>query len=197
MKAGLAPGKPDRYLPAMSSLRALPILAVLLAACSPSPEVSAADAERARAALLPLKQGLMAELSGAMADGGPERAIKVCRERAPAIAAEAAEPGIRLGRTSHRLRNPDNAPPAWVEPLLADYVARPAQDGGRAVRRPDGGIGYVEPIHLKPLCLACHGTELDASVQASLRDAYPDDVAVGFAEGDFRGLFWAELPAGS
>lgn len=31
-------------------------------------------------------------------------------------------------------------------------------------------------------------------VTALLRDAYPDDRAVGFTEGELRGFAWAEVP---
>jgi hypothetical protein len=58
-----------------------------------------------------------------------------------------------------------------------------------------GRVGYVEPIEVQPLCLACHGEALAEPVRARLEALYPHDRAVGFRAGDFRGLFWAELPA--
>ena len=103
------------------------LLPVALAACgSPSerpPRIAPADVERARTVLLPLKKELLAALTQALAEGGPEAAIHVCQLRAPAIAASASPEGVAMGRTSLRLRNPENAPRPWVRPLLAEYQA--------------------------------------------------------------------------
>jgi hypothetical protein len=100
---------------------------------------------------------------------------------------------VEVGRTSHRLRNPANAPRPWMEPLLAAYRAAPER-APRAVAIGAGRVGYVEPITVKPMCLACHGSELAPGVRARLAELYPEDRATGFAVGDFRGLFWAEFP---
>ena len=59
----------------------------------------------------------------------------------------------------------------------------------------DGAERYVEPIRVQGLCLTCHGASLPAPVAARIAELYPEDQAVGFAEGDLRGLFWAEFPA--
>jgi len=158
--------------------------------------VEARVATRANAALKPLKQGLMQALKGALASGSPADAVAVCRDRAPAIAAAAATDGVLVGRTSDRLRNPKNAPRAWVAPILAEYVAAaPSQrPPHRVVALPDGRFGYVEPIYTAPLCTTCHGAQLAPAISAKLAALYPDDQARDYAEGDLRGLFWAELP---
>jgi len=179
-------------------LRPLLLAACLLLGCSGAePDVAGSDVARARAALTPFKKALFTALSTAMQDGGVETAIEVCQLRAPAITATAAPAGVTLGRTSHRLRNPDNAPPAWVAPRLESYVASPADTTSRAVRIDDTHVGYVEPIRMKALCTTCHGAEIEPSLLARLAEGYPEDEAVGFSEGDFRGLFWVMLPSTS
>ena len=147
---------------------------------------------RGAAVLAPFKTELQAALREGL-ERGPEHAIEVCRVRAPELAAEAAGPGVEIGRTSHRLRNPANAPRPWVAPLLAAFVADPAAAGPRTVSLPDGRTGYVEPIPTQAMCLVCHGETLAPAVQERLQALYPADEAVGFREGDLRGLFWAEL----
>lgn len=174
----------------------------LLAGCAggrPDAGEPVADADLARAheALGPFQRELMGALSKAMADGGPEAAIDVCRTEAPAIAAAAGGADIEIGRTSHRLRNPANAPRPWMEPLLAAYVADPANAKPRAVRLGKDRIGYVEPIRVKGMCLSCHGENVSASILERVRAHYPEDAATGFADGDLRGMFWVELPASS
>lgn len=157
----------------------------------------AATAKRAQEALLPLKKELMGALQAAIAEGGPVAAINVCRLKAPEIAARAsAAPGIALGRTSHRLRNPDNAPEPWMKPLLERYVGKMPDEVPPhvVVHLPEGqGKGYVEPIYTAGLCLTCHGQALAPEVTAKLDELYPKDVARGFAPGEFRGLFWVKL----
>jgi hypothetical protein len=178
-----------------SLLPALLAAAVLAAACGSAEPVDddAAAMARGAAALAPFKKDLQTALRTGLAQG-PVEAISACRIEAPRIAAEHSRDDIVVGRTSHRLRNPANAPRAWVAPLLDAYVAREA-DGPRVVPLGNGRIGYVEPILTQGLCLACHGSAPAETVADRIAALYPEDEAIGFAEGDLRGLFWAELPA--
>ncbi len=145
-------------------------------------------ADGARAALF---GALMTELSGALARGGPEEAVAVCKDRAPAIAQRvSAETGVRIGRTSWKLRNPDNTPPIWAD-LAVD--ARPTESTHFADR--SGRLGTLAPIRLAGACVQCHGAsdQLAPGVVSRVRDLYPEDGATGFAEGDLRGWFWVEV----
>ena len=123
-------------------------------------------------------------------------AIAVCRDAAPALAARSSGDGVRVGRTSHKLRNPRNAPQPWMEPLLGHYLEEPDARAPRSVSLEAGRAGYVEPIYVQAPCLACHGQALAPEIAERLAELYPDDRATGFEIGDFRGLFWAEFPAG-
>ena len=58
----------------------------------------------------------------------------------------------------------------------------------------NGRRGYVEPIVMQPLCLACHGETLAPEVAEQIAAEYPEDRATGFRVGDFRGVFWVEYP---
>ena len=111
------------------------------------------------ALLAPFKRDLMAALKEGLAQG-PVEAIAACRMRAPEIARSLSRDGVRVGRSSHRLRNPDNAPPDWVAPILDDFVAHPESRRPTLAVLADGRRGVVEPIGLKPLCATCHGVEL-------------------------------------
>jgi hypothetical protein len=128
-----------------------------------------------------------------MSEDGIEAAIVACQMKAPTIAGAAGSDSIRVGRTSHRLRNPENAPSDWVAPILESYLATPDDIGSRSVRIDAGRVGYVEPIRVMPMCLTCHGSEIPSSVQSRLDELYPEDQATGFEEGDLRGLFWVEV----
>ena len=167
--------------------------ALVIALLSGVSNGQAADSMADGAALLqPFKQNLKQALMTGLAQG-PEKAIDACRIEAPAIAAALAVDGVTLGRTSHRLRNPDNAGPEWALAVLRDYLAG-AKRQPRTVTLDDGRQGYVEAIDTKPLCLNCHGTTLSGDVAATLERLYPTDQAVGFETGDLRGVFWVAWP---
>lgn len=149
--------------------------------------------ERARQSLAPLKQGLMTALRGAMAEG-PEAALQTCRLAAPSVTLGAQRPGVQVGRTSHRTRNPVNEPEAWMRPLIAHYLETPMQPSPpRVVDLEERGKGYVEPIYMQEMCLTCHGAEIDEDLLALIRGGYPQDRAVGFMPGELRGLFWVVM----
>ena len=169
--------------------------AALLWACSDAqeapPETRDLAAEGA-ALLAPFKSSLMQALSAGMEEG-PAAAIDVCSVKAPRIADELSVDGVRMGRSSHKLRNPKNAPPDWLVPVLASYTAGEAEPQPATIEIAADRHGYVEPIITQPLCLTCHGSNLDAGVAASIAERYPEDRATGFEAGDLRGVFWVEF----
>lgn len=169
-------------------------VAASLAACATSTPVSESDMARAAGALAPLKRELRSALLGALEEGGPERAIEVCQLRAPEIARLTSTGDAVLGRTSHRVRNPDNAPEAWMSRFLEEYLANPDDDEPRAARLASGAIGFVEPIRMKGICMQCHGARIKPGVKARLQELYPEDEATGFKKGELRGMFWVKLP---
>lgn len=132
--------------------------------------------------------GLKQALKSGLAEG-PVAAIERCQIQAPAIAEGAASDGWSAGRSSDRLRNPNNQAPKWLAPVLADYMANPEQ-AARVVELDDGAKAYVAPIRMQGMCLGCHGEQLSPEVSAELQQRYPDDHATGYQLGDFRGLFW-------
>jgi hypothetical protein len=144
-----------------------------------------------------LQTSLMARLRQAMDSGGTEMAVTVCRDEAVAISDRInREYGITIGRTSHRLRNPVNAPRPWA----ADIVKMSAGSRADAVtlRVVDLGdwFGVLRPIGTGDLCTRCHGEAgaVRTSIGGVLAAAYPGDEAVGFKTGDLRGWMWAEVP---
>ena len=165
--------------------------------CQGTPDtVSEAEMDRARETLVPFKEELVDALMGTLQDSSPEEAIHVCRDKAPEIAARLSVDGVRMGRTSHKTRNPANAPEPWVEPLLAAYLEEPTNTKPRAVIVDDSTYGYVEPIYVMPFCLSCHGPSVEPELQATIESLYPEDRATGFKANDLRGLFWVTQPRG-
>jgi hypothetical protein len=180
-------------------MRALALILLLLAGAQPwSLQAAPEDSDRTRARGAELLQPFKKALMGALKDGlaeGPAEAVDTCHIRAPGIPAQAAPEGVELGRTSHKLRNPDNKPTEWQQAMLKHY--RRSGDSSPQSRRLDNGrLAYAEPIKVKPMCVTCHGPrdEIPAAVRAKLDAQYPNDEATGFEVGDFRGIFWATWP---
>ena len=156
----------------------------------------AQDSELARGAALlaPFKQDLQQALKSGLAEG-PAEAIEVCRVKAPGIAEALSVDGVRMGRSSHKLRNPGNTAPDWATATMQSYLDDASSREPRVVELADDRLGYVEPIMVQPLCLTCHGSQLAPDVAERIDELYPDDQATGFEAGDLRGIFWLEFPA--
>ncbi len=140
-----------------------------------------------------LAQRLTARLVEAMSSSGPAAAIQVCSQEASKIASEVGEElGVKIGRTSFKLRNPGNQPPAWAQDFVDQKVDTP-----QFQQLDNGSTAALLPIKLQPQCLACHGdaTAMPDAIREALAARYPEDQATGFAEGDLRGWFWIEVPS--
>jgi len=176
-------------------LRAALILSliVVLPACDRSKINEAKWKEAGAEAVLPFKRSLKQALVTGLEDG-PVAAVSACRVEAPKLAEAQSKGAIKVGRASQKLRSPSNAPKLWMQKFLEVYEADPERREPGVVLIDDKTVGYVEPIFMQPLCVTCHGAELAPDLQASLGELYPDDQAIGYAPGDFRGVFWVELP---
>jgi len=148
--------------------------------------------DRGAAILLPFKRQLQQALKTGMADG-PVAAVNICHLQAPAIAESFNAKNIYVGRSSHRLRNPANAPAPWMSALINNYLDAPEERQPVALRLKSGRIGYAEPILTQAVCLNCHGENIAPEVIVQLAEFYPADRATGFQVGELRGIFWAEF----
>jgi hypothetical protein len=147
--------------------------------------------ERARAGQKALGGALIKELTTAISESSHEQAVTVCNERAPQIAAAvSADSDLAIGRTSFKLRNPENTPPEWAEPFVEARV------DAQTVLRGEDKLAYLAPIQLGQMCASCHGTDdaLAEGVEERIAELYPDDQATGFEPGELRGWFWVEVP---
>ncbi len=178
------------------------VLAMLLAATPPGvPATPAGGAPgdpalaRAHAAATALTTELLGRLRRELDAGGPAKAIAVCSEVAPAIAARLSRDGLTVRRVGTRVRNPANVPDRFEAAVLARWQ----QGIGRGVAPHEedawveaGGVRrlrVMRPIMTGRLCLACHGeaSSLDPAVRAALAERYPADRATGYRDGDLRG----------
>ena len=169
------------------------------------PAPTAKDPARVTAEALALAKGSEAldqvastfsnRLHEASATDGLPGAIKVCSEEAQGMTALlSADTGARVGRSSLKLRNPANAGPPWVQDYLAAQEGKVAVDVSGVSEVHEDTARVARPIAIVPKCLACHGEHVDPAVQPLLTERYPEDKAVGYREGELRGVIWAEVP---
>lgn len=134
---------------------------------------------------------LLGELMKSMSENSPAKSVNVCKSRAPEIAKSVSEEmGVRIGRTSFKLRNDKNKAPEWAANFVSDRVEDPID-----VELPNNGLGVLLPIRLKATCTICHGDpkQIGPDVKVAIATNYPNDEATGFSEGDIRGYFWVEV----
>lgn len=167
---------------------------------------ASADMDQHKAEARKITGEFFAELKGelvkGMKAGGPVAAIGVCNSLAPAIAMKhSANSGWDVGRTSLKLRNPDNAPDTWETGVLKQFEERRAngegpdtlahaeivEEDGKKVFRFMKGI-VMPPLEKMP-CLKCHGENIDPKTAATLDELYPEDKARGYRAGQVRGAF--------
>lgn len=146
------------------------------------------------------------ELKKEMEAHGPIAAIGVCRNAAPAIAAEESrKSGWRVTRVSLKVRDPLlGTPDAWEQKVLADFDARlgKKEDASKMefseiVTEPQGKyFRYMKAIPVQGLCLKCHGTpeNIAPPVKDTLAAEFPHDKATGYEEGQLRGAFSIKRP---
>ena len=177
---------------------------VMLSAGEPATDTAWVDQSRQLA--MQLGGQLKAELTKAIAEGGPMAAINVCYLRAPEIAAQLSQAsGARVGRTALRVRNPSNAPDdlerTVLEQFAADLGSGPIDRPLEAVfeiRRGDAvERRYMRAIPTDALCLTCHGKTIAPELAAAIARDYPRDQATGFEQGQLRGAFSVVWPAPS
>jgi len=178
-------------------MRVIPLL-LLLGAALPAAAADDPWVAEARSVATAMPPKLLAVLTDAINQGGPEGAIAVCKDKAPQMAqAASAQSGWQIRRVSLRNRNPKAVPDEWEKVALADFDRRAAVGENpatleRAEVVPVDGrptYRYLRALPTQELCVSCHGApeKLSPAVAAKLRELYPDDRAVGYSPGQIRG----------
>ena len=130
--------------------------------------------------------------------GGIESAIGVCKQVAPALAAQYSDENRIVKRVSLKPRNQDlGTPDHWEKMILegfdqAQAAGVPATDMEVTGYREDSEgrwFRYMKAIPAQAMCLKCHGTDQDISsgIKALLKAEYPQDKATGYSVGQIRG----------
>ena len=149
--------------------------------------------QEAKSIIQPFAANLQSTLKQAMQASGPEGAILACNTEAPVLAQQASKNGWSVGRTSLKVRNPDNQPDAWKLATLQEFEQRKnSGEEPMSIAKAEiieGEFRFMKAIPTLPTCVACHGSTLSDGVISRLSQLYPDDQATGFSVGDLRGAF--------
>lgn len=186
--------------------RKLLIAAAMLASSPALADDTAQYQQESRATAQALLKQLGGELQKEMKANGPVAAIKVCKERAPAIASELSrQKGEKVARVSLKVRNPlIGTPDAWEQKVLADFDKQAAQGAkpetlefSEVVTEPQGRFfRYMKAAPVGEACLACHGPadKMARDIKEQLNSEYPHDKATGYSAGQVRGAVSIKRP---
>jgi len=145
-----------------------------------------------------LKKNLMGNLQKEIKENGTIKAIDFCHSEVTDLGTKTSKEfkdKYQFGRTSHKIRNPKNAPQEWVIPYLEKFQTKKQGDEGASpffhTTKQDNRI-YLEPLWVAPMCLQCHGENISKNVDNEILKRYPKDKARAFKVGDFRGFIWVK-----
>ncbi|WP_456464191.1 Tll0287-like domain-containing protein [Lutibacter sp.] len=144
------------------------------------------------------------ELSGNLMQqmqlGGPSQAVPFCNLQALPITNQISEKfNVTIKRTSDKLRNPKNSPTKREVAIIKQYQI--LFEGDKELL-PIVEIDshnkkhYYAPIKLNVKCLACHGElrkQLSIKTDSLIKSLYPNDIAINYKNGDFRGIWSIEF----
>lgn len=136
------------------------------------------------------------KLIKAIQEKGPEGAISFCKVNASGITDSVAiMNNVRINRVSDKPRNQENKASDEEQGYI---IAFKRQLENQVEIRPilkemaNDEVYYYSPITTNAMCLQCHGTpdkEIQQPVQLALKNYYPEDKAVGYGDGEVRGMW--------
>ena len=107
-------------------------------------------------------------------------------------------PYAKVRRTALKVRNDKNNTPDRTDiEVMKAYeraiAAKTFSPKDIKVVKTGGTTRVYKPLVTQKVCLKCHGSELSPKIAEALKNAYPRDKAIGFKEGDLRGVIVAEI----
>lgn len=179
-------------------LISLAVLAMTVQSALAADEDNQKQLDASRKTAQEFMQKLGGVLKQQLESGGPASAIGVCKQAAPALAADYSRDGRIVKRVSLKSRNRAlGTPDAWETQRLQSFdhalgEGRPVaeMEYSGVTEGPDGRwFRYLKAIPAQKMCLQCHGQpdQIPEDVKALLAKEYPDDQATGYSAGSVRG----------
>ena len=129
-------------------------------------------------------------------DGLPS-VINFCNENAMELTDSISKKyNVKIKRTSHKFRNEKNAPNTDEMSVIKNYLAIQEDNNKQMtpliMKDDEGFVHFYAPIKIKQECLKCHGVlkkDINADIYKIIKQKYPNDKAIGFREGELRGIW--------
>jgi len=146
-----------------------------------------------------LKSNLKAEMK---ADKTGLKGMHFCSTKADELTKEVNSKlpkGVSVRRTALKIRADDNKADVidtkFMNQILSDMENKKKNIGKPKLVETDKEYRIYKPLFIEPACMKCHGNNktINPEVQKIITEKYPDDKAIGFKEGDLRGLIVAEI----
>jgi len=139
---------------------------------------------------------LGSKLKEVIQNEGIPQALKYCNVNAFPIVDSLQEVyGIRIRRTSQKMRNPSDTPDKMEQKIIDEYmdVIQKGETPTVKVVLSKKNVDYFKPIILSAsLCLNCHGnigSEIKYENYTIIKALYTEDKATGYKMGDLRGIW--------
>ncbi|HMP32309.1 MAG TPA: DUF3365 domain-containing protein [Saprospiraceae bacterium] len=138
---------------------------------------------------------LLKNLSQAISDSGFVYAIDYCNINASQILSSVSDThqAVSIERLTDKNRNPSNHIAGIDDKAIFEQFYNNLKD---TITIADDFVQYYKPIKiLMPTCLKCHGASSDIPTEVldRINLKYPKDLALGYKEGDLRGMWKVTL----
>ncbi|WP_299525383.1 DUF3365 domain-containing protein [uncultured Lutibacter sp.] len=132
--------------------------------------------------------------------GGPQQAVTFCNTQAMPITHKMAEKfNVTVKRTSDRVRNSENKATERELQVIAAYktlLENNSELSPIVEINSDKNKQFYAPIIINEKCLVCHGKpneQLNVKTDSLIKSFYPLDKAIGYKNGDLRGIWSIEF----
>jgi hypothetical protein len=122
----------------------------------------------------------------------PKEALEICNIKAPIIEGKYKKDELKIGRVSLKDRNSENTPKEWMTKYIQGFHDKSIKEKYITTDLTSNRKGLLMPILTMPLCLKCHGENVEPGLYKEVLKKYPNDKAIGYKVGQIRGFFWAE-----
>lgn len=119
---------------------------------------------------------------------------QVCKPVGARAEQIAQEKGWQFLQMAEKFRNPSHKADKGATRAIERFKSEPSLQGFwiRTEAPEEPGIRYFRRITVEKACLACHGEKENRP--EFIRKKYPEDQALGFKEGDLRGIYSILIP---
>lgn len=139
---------------------------------------------------------LLSNVAKAMNNGGPVYAVEFCNLKASSLIDSLNQlNNCEISRVTTKNRNPENNLQNETDKTLWTIFEEGAKSD--TIIQGNKTLVYYKTIKMgMPACLNCHGnpnSEIANATLSKIQKLYPNDLATGYKQGDFRGLWKVEF----